>query len=65
MWPRPLGHTRTPDGLEQAQTKNGAVLLQNLCGPDPPFGHTRALEGPFSDPGSNVLGLGLAITIVL
>ena len=79
-----LGHTGTPDGLEQPHEKNGPVLLQNVaptplgthehsrvhfsilrfrtpfraatrkerpcfaaeCGPDP-FGHTRALEGPF------------------
>ena len=77
-------------GWFRAQTKNGAVLLQNVaptpwahrdpgwfrtgthkerrcfaaeCGPDP-FGHTRALEGPFSDPGSNVLGLGPEIILI-
>ena len=33
-----------------AHERNGAALLQNAeCGLDP-FGHTRALEGPFSDP---------------
>ena len=26
-----LGHTGTPDGLEQAHTKNGPVLLQNVA----------------------------------
>ena len=43
-----LGHTRTPDGLEQPHEKNGPVLPQNVA--PTPFGHTRALEGPFFDP---------------
>ena len=39
-----LGHTGTPDALS-SHTKSFAAE----CGPDP-FGHTRALEGPFFDP---------------
>ena len=29
--PDPFGHAGTPDCLEQARTKNGAVLLQNVA----------------------------------
>ena len=54
------GLWRAKQTLEQPHEKNGSFLLQNValtalgthaaeCGPDP-FGHTRALEGPFFDP---------------
>ena len=43
-----LGHTGTPNGLEQPHEQNGPVLLQNVA--PTPFGHTRALQDPFFDP---------------
>ena len=39
-----LGHTGTPDGLEQPHEKNGAVLLQNVA--PTPLGTHEHSRGP-------------------
>ena len=48
MWLRPPLAYRDP-GSFRAATRKERPCFAAECGPDP-FGHTRALEGPFFDP---------------
>ena len=61
MWPRPPW-ARVDTGWFRAGTRKERPCFAAECGPDP-FGHTRALEGPFFDPGSEgrSLQLGKAV----
>ena len=48
-----------PEGFSGATHKEAASFAAER-GPDP-FGHTRALEGPFFDPKPGGQGLGLEV----
>ena len=56
MWPRLLGALTAPERFSGATHKEPSCFAAER-GPDP-FGHTRALRGPFFDSKSEGQGLG-------